>query len=456
MWKYLILNSLWFSILFVVHFVGTTNARRIVFASIFALAALLAVRTSIDPFTWICYVVFSLLVFYGAGQFRVWVFSRTLIVEEEIDLASREYGRVQYELSEKTLETELLEKRASEIAGLYDKVKEMSRSLDLFEVFLIFGETLTENFEFQSLKLVLFDEENVGMIRSEEVYEITFSDFLGVFDRKLLLKNRERVRSTLFSGDAKIFNHIFKTQKAATDQELKIVINNPLTAHQMLAAYPMMVKKKIFGIILLAGLRAKNERLLHILIERFISEMERVKLYESVETLAITDGLTGVYVRRHLFERLGGELDRSKRFGFKLSVLMIDIDYFKRFNDNYGHLVGDAVLKQVAETIKSSVREVDLVGRYGGEEFAVLLVETDESLTMMVAERIRRSIEEKSFQAYDERLKVTVSIGCSTYSYHDATDGALLVECADSALYQAKRQGRNRVCLYNIPAAGGS
>ena len=217
-------------------------------------------------------------------------------------------------------------------------------------------------------------------------------------------------------------------------------------------AYPMFVEKKIFGIVLVTGLQFQKTKLLNILLGRFVSEMERIRLYDRVQTLAITDGLTGVYVRRHLLERLEGELDRSKRFGFKLSFLMIDIDYFKNFNDSYGHLVGDVVLKQVAETIRSSVREVDLVGRYGGEEFGVLLIETDESLAFMVAERVRRSIEERAFKAYDEKLKVTVSIGCSTYSYYEISDASMLIESADSALYQAKRLGRNKVCLFNLPS----
>ncbi len=453
MWKYLVLNALWFSILFLVHFVGSPKDRRIVFASIFALAAYLAAKTPIDPFAWMTYVLSSVLVFYGAYQFRQWVFARTVIVEEEIDLASREFGRVQQILSDRSLEAEVLEKRAAEISGLYDKIKEMSRSLDPMEAFLIFGEALAEYFEFQTIKLVLFDEENQGMILSEEVYELTSSDFRGLFDRKQILKNREKIRGTLFPGDTKIFNHIFKTQRPIQPEDLKEIFQAQRMQDKAVAAYPMLVHKKIFGIVMLTGLRIDAQRLLRILIERFVSEMERVRLYERVETLAITDGLTGMYVRRHLLDRLIGELDRSKRFGYKLSFLMIDIDYFKRFNDNYGHLVGDAVLKQVAETIKSSVREVDLVGRYGGEEFGVLLIETDENLALMVADRIRRSVEEKAFKAYDEKLKVTVSIGCSTYAYYDATDAPLILESADSALYQAKRQGRNRVCLYNLPKA---
>ena len=154
-------------------------------------------------------------------------------------------------------------------------------------------------------------------------------------------------------------------------------------------------------------------------------------------------------MRRHLIERLEEEIDRSKRFGFKLSFLMIDVDHFKHFNDQYGHLVGDVVLKQVADSIKKNVREVDLVGRYGGGGVGVLFIDTDEEGAVFVAERIRKAVSERAFKAYDENLKATISIGCSTFSQKiNAVD--LLVDTADSALYQAKRQGRNKVCLSTI------
>ncbi len=451
MWKFLVVNALWFSILFLVHFVGSSKDRRIVLASILILAVYLAIKTPIDPLTWFLYTVFSFLVFYGARQFKQWVFAPSIILENEIKQSLNEVEQARVVFSNKTVEVAVLEKRASEISGLYDKIKEMSRSLDPFEVLLIFGEALSEYFGFEVMKLVLFDENHEGMAISDEVYELATADFQGLFDRKKLLKNREKVRGTLLSGDTKIFNHIYKTRQPVLSEDLKEIFPDQVMQNQNLAAYPMMVHKKIFGIILLKGLQATSPRLLPILIDRFISEMERVRLYERVERLAITDGLTGVYVRRYLVDRLLGELDRSKRFGFKLSFLMIDIDYFKRFNDNYGHLVGDAVLRQVAETIKTSVREIDLVGRYGGEEFGVLLVETDENLALMIAERVRSSIEEKVFSAYDEKLRVTVSVGCSTYAYYDSSDALVIIESADSALYQAKRQGRNRVCLYNLP-----
>ena len=125
---------------------------------------------------------------------------------------------------------------------------------------------------------------------------------------------------------------------------------------------------------------------------------------------------------------------------------MIDIDHFKHFNDEYGHLVGDVVLKQVAQTLRKNVREVDFVGRYGGEEFGVGLIETDASTALLVAQRIRRAVQEAVYLAYEERLKVNVSVGCATVPASHGTLRAL-VDAADTALYQAKRLGRNRVCV---------
>ncbi len=126
---------------------------------------------------------------------------------------------------------------------------------------------------------------------------------------------------------------------------------------------------------------------------------------------------------------------------------MIDIDDFKTHNDRYGHLVGDAILRETAHLIRDNVREVDLVGRYGGEEFSAILIDTDQDQAMFIAERIRKSIAEHRFRIYDEDLHLTVSVGFATYS--SRIKGANeMVEWADSSLYQAKRQGKNRVCAY--------
>jgi diguanylate cyclase (GGDEF)-like protein len=126
---------------------------------------------------------------------------------------------------------------------------------------------------------------------------------------------------------------------------------------------------------------------------------------------------------------------------------MIDIDHFKDYNDRYGHLVGDAILKEVSKSIKENIRQIDLSGRYGGEEFSIVLAETDKEQAQFVAGRIRQAIEYKCIRVYDEDLKITVSVGISAYP-GDGKNAEELIDRADSALYQAKQEGRNRVCVY--------
>ena len=128
---------------------------------------------------------------------------------------------------------------------------------------------------------------------------------------------------------------------------------------------------------------------------------------------------------------------------------MADIDTFKDFNDRYGHLVGDAILKEVARTVKENIRQVDAVGRFGGEEFIVILTETDKNGARFAAERIRQAVEDKRIKVYDEDLKVTISIGVSTFP-EDAKDLDAVIDKADKALYRAKQGGRNRVTVFGI------
>jgi len=124
---------------------------------------------------------------------------------------------------------------------------------------------------------------------------------------------------------------------------------------------------------------------------------------------------------------------------------MLDIDNFKNCNDTYGHLVGDVVLREVARIIKDSVREIDLVSRYGGEEIAVVLPESSKEGARLVAERIRKGIADNVFKAYDEKVEVTVSIGLAIFP-DDAIDAKGIIEKADAALYVAKKAGKNIVC----------
>lgn len=168
--------------------------------------------------------------------------------------------------------------------------------------------------------------------------------------------------------------------------------------------------------------------------------IQKARLYEA----AITDGMTGLFIHSYFKARLATEVERARRYGKRLSLVMFDIDLFKGFNDRWGHQLGDRVIRMVAEVLKGNHREnVDICARYGGEEFAVLCPELDGDGCMAFAERLRRCIETSNLQAQDEPLQVTVSLGVAEYP-GDADEAELLLARADAALYRSKERGRNR------------
>ncbi len=162
--------------------------------------------------------------------------------------------------------------------------------------------------------------------------------------------------------------------------------------------------------------------------------------------LAITDGLTGLFNHRHMQQRLAEEVARAERFGHPVSVLMIDIDRFKRFNGTYGHQAGDRVLAAIARLIRETIRATDVPARYGGEELAVILPQTSLVNACGLAERLRVAVEGLKFQPRraTHPVRVTISVGVATYPDH-AAGTAELIDGADQALFQAKRDGRNLV-----------
>jgi len=211
--------------------------------------------------------------------------------------------------------------------------------------------------------------------------------------------------------------------------------------------FPLVINNEVSGYLIANNLAENDKSRFQILAQQFLIMVKRAFLYKNIQELAIMDGLTQVFSRRHLLERFEEELKRSRKFKHNFSFLMVDIDKFKSFNDKYGHLVGDAILREVSRSVKDNVRQIDFVGRYGGEELSIVLPETDKAQAMLAAQRIRRAIELKMIKVYDEELKVTVSVGISTFP-DDADSSNLLVEAADKALYLAKKEGRNRVCAY--------
>jgi two-component system cell cycle response regulator len=180
-------------------------------------------------------------------------------------------------------------------------------------------------------------------------------------------------------------------------------------------------------------------------IVKFLSGSDlEAQYHETIYRMTIIDGLTQIHNKRYLMETLEREIPRARRHARPLSVVMFDIDHFKSINDNYGHLAGDYVLKELATLVKSRLRPDDIVGRYGGEEFCALLPETSLPGAAAIAEDLRRRVQERAFVFEGETIPVTVSLGCSELSVD--TDVLTLIKTADERLYDAKRGGRNKVC----------
>ncbi|MBI4651470.1 diguanylate cyclase [Candidatus Desantisbacteria bacterium] len=189
---------------------------------------------------------------------------------------------------------------------------------------------------------------------------------------------------------------------------------------------------------------------LRIVISRALKEHLLIKEKEKYKELAILDGLTGLYNRRYLDEVLTREIDRSQRYNRSFIILLIDIDDFKKYNDDNSHLAGDEILRRIGQLLYNSIRKVDFAFRYGGDEFVVILPEVKKDEAMEVTNRIIKSISGAQFSYIDvlPKKKMTLSIGLAVYP-DDAKDNNGLLLKADQAMYLAKAKGKGRVCFFD-------
>jgi diguanylate cyclase (GGDEF)-like protein len=218
---------------------------------------------------------------------------------------------------------------------------------------------------------------------------------------------------------------------------------------------PLLVSNRALGSVQLfsrspAGFTREDAQLLWILSLVGENLLTREYANEGLITFAFTDFLTGLKTRGYFEQQLELEIKRTERKKTHFALLMIDIDSFKQLNDSYGHHAGDQVLRDVASILMKDMREVDTVARYGGEEFVLILPETSAPGAMLVAQRLRRAVEQAKFFAGSPRATehLTISIGVATFDV-DAQFKRDLIEAADTALYEAKRRGRNQVVLYS-------
>ncbi len=337
-----------------------------------------------------------------------------------------------------------LEERVNGLVHLFEIARDFNECISFSELLNILEQKTAQVLKFERAALIL----NVPITKDGEKQR-WFS-----FGR---LKREEKDKIEAFAEECL---KILETSKTITrfdslvsDEKGKF---ESFQASFPLWLFPLTVEHQLIAALVIEGGSLNDFQKFEILASQLALQVKKVQLYETVKEISIIDGLTHVFVRRHFFERFQEELKRASRYQFPLSVLMVDVDHFKSYNDKFGHLVGDKTLREVAQLIRENVRRVDVIGRYGGEEFIIVAPEIGKAKGVDLAERIRSAIARKKFQLYDEEAQVTVSIGVSAFPESMEKPGlefsdfqlTELVEKADRALYRAKQEGRNRVVAY--------
>ncbi len=342
-----------------------------------------------------------------------------------------------------------IQQQASKIEELQSKVdREFFNAMAIYEFTSILGSTL----QYQEvlnlmvdtiLRIVPYDACSLFLI-DEEASELYIEVARGL-SQKAIEESRYRI------GDG-VAGWVAQTAQPALvlDYERDPRFQYLKYEHHFCSvlSLPLVIKGEVIGVLEIlklepAAFTRDDLRTLTIIANQAAFAIRNAHLYSEVMQLAITDSVTGLGNHRLFKEVLANELARAKRYGRQLSLLMLDIDHFKKINDYYGHQMGDSVLMELGRQLKALIRNTDLAARYGGEEFCLILPETGPVEAMASAERIRRKVDEKKFVG---SLRLTVSIGVATYPRH-ATDLDGLIRAADSACYEAKGQGRNLVVL---------
>ncbi|OHD16241.1 MAG: hypothetical protein A2Y34_05115 [Spirochaetes bacterium GWC1_27_15] len=236
------------------------------------------------------------------------------------------------------------------------------------------------------------------------------------------------------------------------DGRYKTLIDEKLNFKtKSIIAMPLKLNGKIIGVI--EVLNKKNNKIFNkcdiFLFKNLAVQATIIIQYSFLYEISIIDGKTGLYAHRFLESRLFEEFKRATRYKRELSLIMFDIDFFKNLNDNYGHQFGDSVLQKIAEIIKQNCRNSDIPSRFGGEEFCVILPETNKDGAIIFAERVRKKIEITDFGYNNKIVKVTTSGGISSLEGDFVESSNDLIKYADEALYTAKNNGRNKIVVYN-------
>jgi diguanylate cyclase (GGDEF)-like protein len=322
--------------------------------------------------------------------------------------------------------------RASQLEAINAIAQQMTAVLDLKELLSKVCLLIQQAFELCQVSVLLTDEEDLVLRASHGKLTGRIAEGGRLPSEQGLWQRSLAAGKTLIENDA----------KAVSDLGLCAETGSSM-------CIPLVSFGQTLGVLVLETSRAgafnvNDTQSLESVADICATAIQNAYYVERVKQLAYLDGLTGIFNRRFFELRIVEEIDRARRYGTGMAVLMIDIDQFKRLNDEFGHLLGDEVLRQVSSIFHQQLRKIDVLCRYGGEEFAILLSQTNAVHALGVAEKLRKTVEAWQFPGVPR--PVTISAGTANYSEHGSTRDEL-VKAADAGLYAAKQAGRNRVCL---------
>jgi len=325
---------------------------------------------------------------------------------------------------------------------LRSTINAISTSVEIKEIVEAAGNNLPNLFDFSSfgvfwkedLLLFLFEEESCPPSFSQEV-----------------VKNMINVFSILGEESVDANRITLRVDKRELRAKQRMV--SPKATLKSHLTLPLAVEGEILGCLSLNSdepnaFDAQDLQFLSVIGYQMAASLKHFQRFSSVKNMATYDTLTGLYNRRYFEERLGVEAEKSFYSGVPLSLVMVDLDHFKKVNDTFGHTEGDQILCKISSLLKNSVRRKDTVARYGGEEFILILPEAGLEQSFVIAERIRQSVEKTLFEVGRAQVNLTLSMGISNFPSHRVKSKEELIKMADQALYDAKRGGRNRVCIF--------
>lgn len=338
-------------------------------------------------------------------------------------------------------ENRILDSKILELYTLYSISKRLSMATHLEEIFSETMEHISRSLKIDDFCIMLLDKSNQILTVSASHSDTDLKNFSlsvgeGITGRVPILGEKVLIQDVSKDPDFLFYR--------GKKRNIGSFLSIPLKRSDNSIIGTLNVHKPEVN-----GFLEKDVDLFDEVAQQIAVAIDKALSFRSIKELSMRDELTGLYNRRYFFENFEKEMERARRYKRVVSIIILDIDHFKNFNDKNGHLMGDEALRKVAATLEENVRKADILARYGGEEFIVLLSELDKSQSEMVAEKLRTAIEEMEVQGEENQPggKLTVTLGVASYP-GDTEYATELIDSADKALYSGKTKGRNIVVAY--------